>query len=349
LHFVRRPPFALHEAAPGAAVSPDSSKTEATNTAVGPNVKVGPGSNLAPARAIGPGSKIGLIGLGLMGRPMGHNLLKAGYSLTVWNRTASRADSLVAAGAKLANSPRDVAVASDVLITIVSDPPALEEVLWGRPGQDTGALAALRPGSLYIDSSTVSPALARRVAEACQTQQIAFLDAPVTGGTWGAEKGELVFMVGGDAEVLKSAEPVFSVLGKRWFHLGPNGAGQTVKLAMNLILALQVDALAEALALVTSAGLQGEKLVEVMQSSMARAAVLDVKAPLLLKGESPPSFPLRLMHKDVGLALDLARENGVQLPAGAAAFNTYSAVKAAAKEDLDYAAVMKFWQPQKQA
>jgi 3-hydroxyisobutyrate dehydrogenase-like beta-hydroxyacid dehydrogenase len=274
---------------------------------------------------------------------MGHNLLKAGYSLTVWNRTASRADSLVAAGAKLAGSPAEAATASDVLMTIVSDPRALEEVLWGS-GVSGGALAALRSGSTYIDSSTVSPALARKVAGACGERQVAFLDAPVTGGTWGAEKGELVFMVGGETKVLQEAEPVFRVLGKRWFHLGPNGAGQTIKLAMNLILALQVDALAEALALVTSAGLEGERLVEVMQSSMARAAVLDVKAPLLLKGEYPPSFPLRLMHKDVGLALELAKQMGVALPAAAAAYGTYSAVKAAAKEDLDYAAVMKFWQ-----
>jgi 3-hydroxyisobutyrate dehydrogenase-like beta-hydroxyacid dehydrogenase len=297
---------------------------------------------------IGPGSKVGLIGLGLMGRPMGLNLLKAGYSLTVWNRTASRAQSLVAAGAQLGNSPQEVAASSALLITIVSDPPALESVLWGGSSsgssQGAGALGALRPGSIYIDSSTVSPSLARKIAAACVERQIAFLDAPTTGGTWGAEKGELVFMVGGDAQVLKVAEPVFSVLGKRWFHLGPNGAGQTIKLAMNLILALEVDALAEALALVTSAGLQGEKLVEVMQSSMARAPVLDVKAPLLLKGEYPPSFPLRLMHKDVGLALDLAKQVGVTLPAATAAYSTYSAVKAAAKEDLDYAAVMKFWQ-----
>src|SRR5206468_2896582 len=168
--------------------------------------------------------KIGLIGLGLMGRPMGMNLIKAGHSLTVWNRTASRADELVAAGAKLAKSPQEVAAASDFLLTIVSDPPALEEVLWS-----------------------------------------------------------------------------------------PNGAGQTVKLAMNLILALQVDALAEALALVTRADIPGEKLVEVMQSSMARSGVLDVKAPNLLKGEYLPSFPLRLMHKDLGLALDLANQLGVAL------------------------------------
>jgi 3-hydroxyisobutyrate dehydrogenase-like beta-hydroxyacid dehydrogenase len=322
-------------------VSPD----DRPKTSIGPGVKVDQGANVSPTRNLGPGSKIGLIGLGLMGRPMGLNLLKAGYSLTVWNRTASRAESLVAAGAKLAQSPQEAAAASDVLITIVSDPPALEEVLWGGSGsgQNSGALGALRPGSIYIDSSTVSPVLARKIAGACEERHVGFLDAPVTGGTWGAEKGELVFMVGGDGQVLKDAEPLFKVMGKKWFHLGPNGAGQTIKLAMNLILALQVDALAEALALVEAAGLEGEKLVEVMQSSMARAAVLDVKAPLLLKREYPPSFPLRLMHKDVGLALDLAKEAGVTLPAAAAAYSTYSAVKAAAKEDLDYAAVMKFW------
>jgi 3-hydroxyisobutyrate dehydrogenase-like beta-hydroxyacid dehydrogenase len=170
-----------------------------------------------------------------------------------------------------------------------------------------------------------------------------FLDAPVTGGDWGAKKGELVFMIGGDAETLKDAEPILNVMGKKLFYLGPNGAGQTIKLAMNLILALQVDALAEALALVTYAGIQGEKLVEVLQSSMGRSGLLDVKAPNLLKGEYVPSFPLRLMHKDLGLALDLANQLGVALPATAAARETYSAVKGAAKEDLDYSAVMKFW------
>ena len=132
-------------------------------------------------------------------------------------------------------------------------------------------------------------------------------------------------------------------MGKKLFHLGPNGAGQTIKLAMNSILALQVDALAEALALVTRAGIPGEKLVEVMQSSMARSGVLDVKAPNLLKDQYVPSFPLRLMHKDLGLALDLANQLGVALPATAAAREIYSAVKGAAKEDLDYSAVMRFW------
>ena len=283
--------------------------------------------------------RIGLIGLGLMGRPMGLNLLNAGYALTVWNRTPSRADELVAAGAKLAQSPQEVAAGCDFLLTIVSDPPAIEEVLWGPHG----AMQALQRSSIYVDSSTISPVLARKIAGACATRGARFLDAPVTGGDWGAKKGELVFMIGGDAETLREAEPILSVMGKKLFHLGPHGAGQTIKLAMNMILALQVDALAEALALTTRAGIPGEKLVEVMQSSMARSGVLDVKAPNLLQGQYVPSFPLRLMHKDLGLALDLANQLGVSLPATAAAREIYNSVKGAAKEDLDYSAVMKFW------
>jgi len=283
---------------------------------------------------------VGFIGLGLMGRPMAANLLKAGFAVTVWNRTASRVGPLVAQGALAAASPREAAAAADVLITIVSDPPALEQILWS----EQGALGGLRRGSVLVDSSTVSPALERRVAAACAERGVEFLDAPVTGGTWGAEKGELVFMVGGPAETLARVEPVLGAMGKRWFHLGPHGAGQTVKLAMNMLFALEVDALAEALALATAGGVPGEKLVEVMQSSMGRAPVLDVKAPMLLKHEYPPSFPLRLMHKDMTLALELAKQLGVTLPAGAAARETYDAVLRAAREDLDYAAVGRYWE-----
>jgi len=274
-----------------------------------------------------------------MGKPMGRNLLKAGFPLTVWNRTRSKAEELAGEGARIAGTPRQAAEAADVLISIVSDPAALEEVLWGT----NGALGGLRRGSAYIDSSTVSPELARRAAAACAERGVEFLDAPVTGGTWGAEKGELVFMVGGSEATLKRVEPVLQAVGKRFFLLGPNGAGQTVKLAMNMILALEVQALAEGLALVTGSGVAGEKLIEVLQSSMGRAAVLDVKAPVMLKREFAPSFPLRLMHKDMRLALELAKQNQVALPAGQAAFDTYGAVKAAAKEDLDYAAVAQFW------
>jgi 3-hydroxyisobutyrate dehydrogenase-like beta-hydroxyacid dehydrogenase len=282
---------------------------------------------------------VGLIGLGLMGKPMGHNFLKAGFPLVVWNRSAAKADDLVRAGAKLGTNPRDVAAQADALFTIVSDPPALEEVLSGA----NGVFAGLRRGSIYIESSTISPDLARKTAATCAERGIDFLDAPVTGGTWGAEKGELLFMIGGKAETFERAKPVLEAVGKKFFLLGPNGAGQTVKLAMNLILALQVDALAEAIALVSASGVAGERLVEVMQASMARSGVLDVKAPLILKNEFPASFPLRVMHKDIRLALELAKQQGVTLPAAAAAYGTYSAVKDSSNDDPDFAAVARFW------
>ncbi len=282
---------------------------------------------------------IGFIGLGLMGKPMARNLLKAGFPLVVWNRTAAKADDLVREGAKLAANPREAAAQADVLLTIVSDPPALEDVLWGT----NGALDGLRRGSVLVDSSTVTPDLERRAAAACAERGLDFLDAPVTGGTWGAEKGELVFMIGGKAEVFERVKPVLSAMGQKFFVLGPNGAGQTVKLAMNLLMAVEVDALAESLALVAAAGIPGERFVEVMQSGMGRAPVLDVKAPLMLKGEFPASFPLRLMHKDVRLALELARQRGVTLPVGSAAYATYSAVKDASQDDPDFAAVARFW------
>jgi 3-hydroxyisobutyrate dehydrogenase-like beta-hydroxyacid dehydrogenase len=198
---------------------------------------------------------------------------------------------------------------------------------------------------VLVDSSTVSPALARRAAAACADRGASFLDAPVTGGTWGAEKGELVFMVGGDAAVLERVKPVLATMGQRFFHLGPHGSGQAVKLAMNLVLALEVGALAEALALVGRAGVAEDKLVEVLQSSMARAAVLDIKAPLMLERRFAPSFPLRLMHKDLGLALELANQLGVPLPTTAAAREVYSAVRGSQNSDVDYAAVADFWHP----
>ena len=282
---------------------------------------------------------VGLIGLGLMGHPMGANLLKAGHQLTVWNRTSSRGDDLVAQGAKRGATPRAVAEASEVILTIVSDPPALESVLWG----ESGVFGGLKRGSVIIESSTVSPALEKRAALAAAAQGSEFLEAPVTGGTWGAEKGELVFMVGGEASTLKRVEPVLGAMGKKWFHLGPVGAGQTVKLAMNLLLDVQVEAFAEALALVTRAGVPGQSLFEVMQSSMGRSGVLDLKGANMLKGEYKPSFPLRLMHKDLGLALDLANQLGVPLPAAAASREVLNAVKGAVTEDVDFSALATFW------
>ena len=285
-------------------------------------------------------TNVALLGLGLMGRPMGLNLLKKGFPLTVWNRTPSRADDLVQAGARRAATPREAAAQADVVITIVSDPPAVERVLWGTDG----VLAGLKRGSVLIDSSTVTPALARRAAAVCAERDCEFLDAPVTGGTWGAEKGELVFMVGGKAEVLARVAPVLGAMGKQWFHLGPHGAGQTIKIATNLILALQTLATAEALALVRAAGIPGEKLAEVMQASMGRSKLIDIKLPMMLEGKYAPSFPLRLMNKDLGLAVELAAQDGIRIPGASAAREVMTAVQTAAKEDLDYAALARFWQ-----
>ena len=274
-----------------------------------------------------------------MGRPMAANLLKARYSVTVWNRTASRGDDLVAQGAKRAATPGEVAAASDVIVTIVSDPPAVESVLWG----DAGVFTGLRRGSVIIESSTVTPNLEKRAAAAAAALGAEFLEAPVTGGTWGAEKGELVFMVGGEAGTLDRVKPLLDVMGKQYFHLGPVGAGQTVKLAMNLLLALEVEAFAEALALVTRAGVPGENLLQVMQSSMGRSPVLDLKGAKMLQGDYKPSFPLRLMHKDLSLAIDLGNQLGVPLPAAAAAREILSAVKGAMTEDVDFSALATFW------
>lgn len=285
-------------------------------------------------------TSVALLGLGLMGKPMGHNLLKKRIPLTVWNRTPARADDLVQAGARRAATPREAAAQADVVITIVSDPPAVESVLWGADG----VLGGLKPGRVLIDSSTVTPALARRAAAACGERGCEFLDAPVTGGTWGAEKGELVFMVGGKAEILERVAPVLGAMGKQWIHLGPHGAGQTIKIATNLILVLQTLAAAEALALVRAAGIPGEKLAEVMQASMGRSKLIDIKLPMMLEGRYTVSFPLRLMNKDVGLAIELGAESGVKVPGASAARDVMSAVQNVAKEDLDYASLARFWE-----
>jgi 3-hydroxyisobutyrate dehydrogenase-like beta-hydroxyacid dehydrogenase len=285
--------------------------------------------------------KVGWIGLGLIGKPMARRLVQAGYSVTLWNRTRAKTEDLVREGAQAVATAREAAAAADVLFTCVSDPAALEAVLWS----DDGGLAGLRPGSVLVDSSTVGPGLALRVAAATASRGVEFLEAPITGGTWGAERGELVFLVGGEGTTLARVQPLFNHLAKKVFHLGPHGSGQTVKLAMNMLYALEVQGLAEALALVIRAGVGSEKLLDVLASSMGRAPVLDIKAPLMTSGNFAPSFPLRLMHKDLGLALDLANQLGVPLPATAASRETYSAVKGASHEDVDYAAVMRFWRP----
>src|SRR5581483_10204130 len=177
----------------------------------------------------GPGmdQHVGLIGLGIMGKPMGKNILKAGFPLTVWNRTRSRADELQALGATMANSPREVAARSDIIITIVSDSPDVQEVILG----ENGVIHGVKPGSVVVDMSTISPQVTREIARTLKDKGVEMLDAPVSGGEKGAIEGTLSIMVGGDAAVLERVRPVFNAMGKRIVHIGENGMGQVCKLA----------------------------------------------------------------------------------------------------------------------
>lgn len=245
---------------------------------------------------------VGFIGLGIMGRSMAANLLKAGYSLTVWNRTASRMTPLVDAGARGAASPRDVAATADVVITMVTDSPDVEQVLFG----DDGVIHGARPGTIVVDMSTISPRhtveMARRLAE----KQIHMLDAPVTGGDVGARDGTLSIMVGGDEGVFERCRPLFEAMGRHIVHVGPSGAGQTVKLANQVIVALHLLAMAEGLAFAAKAGVDLEKMLSVVQKGAAGSWALDNLAPRVLRGDYEPGFMVRLQQKDLRLALEAA-------------------------------------------
>ncbi len=283
---------------------------------------------------------IGFIGLGLIGLPMARNVLNTGFPLTVFNRTRSKAESLEKQGARLAVSPREAAAEADVLITVVSDPPALEEVML----DERGAAEGLRAGAIWVDCSTVSPALERKLTATLEKRGVETLDAPITGGTWGAEKGELVFMAGGEADVLERARPVFMAMGKQVFLMGGHGAGQATKLGLNLIMAVTLGAFCEAVSLVARAGINREQMLQLIQSSMARAGIIDIKAPLIFKGDFSPSFPLRLMHKDLGLALELGNQLSVPMPITAATREVFNVTRALGHADADYSVIAKFFE-----
>jgi 3-hydroxyisobutyrate dehydrogenase len=281
---------------------------------------------------------IGFIGLGLMGQPMALNLVRAGFPVTVFNRTRSRAEPLEQAGALVAESPAEATRDADVVMMIVSDSAAVEEVVTGKGG----VLETLRPSGIVIDSSTISPAISRRLA--CQTagKQASWLDAPVTGSKHGAAKGELTFMVGGEREALERAMPVLEVLGKKHIYCGPHGSGLAAKLSQNVIQAAMVEIFSEGFVLAAKAGVRPEALFEVIQSSLARSALIDFKAPFVFKGDFTPYFALKLMHKDLELAMENAYAQNVPMPAAVAVKEVYGAAKAQGKGELDYAAVITF-------
>ncbi len=268
--------------------------------------------------------KIGFIGLGVMGKPMVLNLLKAGYPLTVWNRTRSKVDELLAMEATAAESPREVAEKSDVVITMVTDSPDVEEVALGPQGVIHGA----HLGLVFIDMSTISPTVARRVAEELSRKGVRMLDAPVSGGEVGAREATLSIMVGGLRETFEECLPIFKVLGKRITYMGPNGMGQTAKLCNQVICALNIQAVCEGLMLGARAGLDLGKLLEVVTAGAAGSWMLSNLGPKMIDRDFRPGFKISHQQKDLRLVLSFAAELGLPLPGTALVQQMLRAVEA---------------------
>jgi len=283
---------------------------------------------------------IGFIGLGLMGKLMALNLTKASFRVTVFNRSRGKADPLEQAGARVAESPAQAARDADVVMIIVSDSAAVEEVVTGK----NGILETLRPGAIVIDSSTISPVVSRRLSCHTAGKHASWLDAPVTGSKHLAAKGELTFMIGGDRDALDRAMPVLQTLGKKHIYCGQHGSGLAAKLSQNVIQAAMVEIFSEGFVLATKAGVRPEALLEVIQSSLARSGLIDFKAPFVFKGDFTPYFALKLMHKDLELAMENAYSQNVSMPVAAAVKEIYGAAKAQGKGELDYAAVVTFFE-----
>jgi len=282
--------------------------------------------------------RIGFIGLGIMGQPMALNLVKAGHALTVYNRTAEKTEPLKQAGARVASTPAAAAAHAEFVVIIVTDSAAVEEVVLGKDG----ILGSLESGAVIIDSSTISPQVSRRMACQVAGPGAAWLDAAVTGSKHGAEKGDLTFMVGGDRQTFERALPILQVMGKKHIYCGQNGLGLSAKLAQNTIQATLLEVFSEGLVLAAKAGVPPETMLEVLQSSLARSALTDFKTPFILKGDFTPYFPLKLMHKDLELAMEAAYAHQVTMPVLAAAKEVYSAAKASGKGELDYAAIITY-------
>lgn len=267
---------------------------------------------------------IGFVGLGIMGQGMAHNLLKAGFPLTVWNRTASKMEPLVAAGARAGRNPADVAAQSDVVLVCVSDTPDVEAVILG----DQGIVQDAKAGSLVIDCSTISPLATRKLAAALAEKGVAMLDAPVSGGSEGAAKGTLSIMVGGEAADFERAQPVFQAIGKKITHVGPIGAGQTVKLVNQILVVGNCLAMCEALLFAQAGGVDLTKTLEAVSAGAAGSWMLSNRGPQILQRDWRPGFTIDLQQKDIRLVLDAADELGVPLPGTALIFQLYRTLQA---------------------
>lgn len=268
--------------------------------------------------------RVGVIGPGIMGGPMARNLLRAGYEVRVVGRTRERVDALVAAGARAADSPAALAQEVEVAITALPDGPDVERVVAGHAGLLEGA----RGGLVIVDTSTIAPGLARRLATQCSARGAAFLDAPVSGGERGAVEGTLSVMVGGEREALERVRPVLGAIGRTITYMGPSGQGQMTKLVNQVIGAVTLAAVAEGLTLAARAGLDAEAVLAAVGSGAAASWQLEQLGPRMLRADYAPGFMVRLQQKDLRLALAAAHEVGVALPTTGLVHQLFAALEA---------------------
>jgi 2-hydroxy-3-oxopropionate reductase len=279
---------------------------------------------------------VGYIGLGLMGKSIARNILKAGFPLVVHNRSRAAVDELVAEGAKAAASPAEVAGQVDVVFTNLPDTPDVEKVVLG----EGGIIDAARPGLIWVDNSTIKPAVARTLSLRLSANGVQSLDAPVSGGDVGARNGTLAIMVGGPAEALEKVRPVFQAMGKTVTHVGEAGAGQVAKAANQIMVAAQMVAMGELLIFSQKAGVDPQKVVEAIKGGAAQCWTLDVKPPRLFAGNRTPGFKAYMQAKDLNIILETAREYGIPLPSAAVDAQLYNAMLQNGMGELDNSAVI---------
>jgi 3-hydroxyisobutyrate dehydrogenase len=270
------------------------------------------------------GERIGFVGLGIMGRGMTLNLLRAGFDLRVWNRTESRMEELVSAGAATAGGPAELAAACDIIITCVSDTPDVVEVILG----EGGVLHALRPGALVVDMSTISPQTTREIAAEITARGAYMLDAPISGGSEGAANGTLSIMVGGDEKQFERAMAAFRAMGKSITHVGGPGAGQTVKLVNQILVVVTMLGVSEALLFAQAGGLDLKKTLEAVSQGAAGSWMLSDRGPQVLERDWRPGFTIDLQQKDLRLVLEAADQMGTPAIATGIVFNLYRALQA---------------------
>jgi 3-hydroxyisobutyrate dehydrogenase-like beta-hydroxyacid dehydrogenase len=276
--------------------------------------------------------RVAFLGLGIMGHAMATNLAKAGHEVTVWNRTPSK----VVEGANIAPTPAAAAQGVEVVWMCVADTDAVERVVFGPDGVEQ----SLTDGMIIADSSTISPTATLKFAERVAAKGVAWVDTPMTGSKIGARDGTLVFIVGGEESQIERLKPLFAAMGKKIFRMGETSKGQATKLAMNLQIALIYEGFAEGLTLAAKLGVDSEKLVQLIEATMVRSGVVEYKAPFVLNRDFSPNFPLRLMHKDIRLALEAAKEARVKLPALQTVEEIYEMATEDGNQDLDYAATL---------